>query len=476
MKRTTWRAGGLLIGLYVFTLVGCDPQKKKEKSAPLDPAAEAAKPATAASAAKPEKTARLSRTPEEIQGFVNSWVRAQNEAHFEAYSRLYATRFMGVKRAAGRTSHFDRAGWLEDRRKMFRKPMVVAASDVEVRTAGNTSDVVFRQSWTSGAYSDVGQKRLLVVEEKGNLVIAIEEMMVSELLGSKRNLGPGGFHFMLRGGVELNDVPIPKKLGTPTLVNGDTPRTVVMTVAEEDLDPAALSLKGKKFRVDEDCEGEVTGFEVVSRAELHFGQENLINCRYTDDPCTPASPEEIAEMVSGIGHQVLVAQLDNCTAGRVARLASEPQFIRGTPVTDASLEEQALAAFAALDQVKNQVAPDAPESVPPDWWQGKAEVHIYEHPLSQRTIVAVSAAYGDHCGAAVADCLQTWEVTEAGLRPLGACFTADQPVGAFDVNGDGLLELLVEPRVVAGEERSLIDLKSGGPLLRQSYYYGDCPC
>lgn len=487
MKRSTLRAGGLVLGLVLFTLVGCDPQTKKEKAAPLDPPsaaspqgttgqAKAAQPAKAPSEKKPEKTGPASRTTKEVQDFVDSWVKAQNEGHFEAYSRLYATRFMGVKRAAGRTFHFDRAGWLEDRQKMFRKPMVVAASDVEVRTAANTSDVVFRQAWTSGAYADEGQKRLLIVEEKGNLAIAIEEMLVSELLGSKRDLGPGGFHFMLRGGVELHDVPIPEKLGTPRLVTDETVRTVVMTVSEEDLDPSVFALKGKKFRVDGECAGEVTGFEVVSRAELHFGQENLINCRFTDEPCTPATSEEIAEIVSGIGHQVLIAKLDNCAAGNVARLASEPQFIRGTPVTDASLKEQALAAFAQLKDVHKQVDSSAPESVPPNWWKGKEEVHIYEHPLSHRTIVAVGAAYGELCSSAVAECLQTWEVTATGLRPLGGCLTADRPVNAFDVNGDGFLELLVEPRVITGEERALIDLKSGGALLTQFYHYGDCPC
>ena len=141
MKRITLRSGCLLVGLCLFTLVGCDPQKKKEKAGPLDPAAAtSATPTTEPTPAKPEQTAASSRTPQEVRAFVASWVQAQNEGDFEAYARLYATRFMGVKRAAGRTFHFDRAGWMQDRRKMFRKPMVVLASDVQVRTAGTTSD------------------------------------------------------------------------------------------------------------------------------------------------------------------------------------------------------------------------------------------------------------------------------------------------------------------------------------------------
>lgn len=477
MKRTTLRSGGLLLGLGLFMHAGCDPQKKKEQPSPSDPgAAASAKPTTAAPPDKRAQAAPPSRTPQEVRDFVASWLKAQNEGSFEAYSRLYASRFTGVKRAGGRTFHFDRAGWLEDRKKMFRKRMTVSASDMEVRTAGTTSNVEFIQSWSSGAYSDKGPKRLLIVEEKGDLVIAIEEMLASEVAGWKRDLGPGGFYFMLNGGIELHDVPIPVQLGAPTLLSGAAPRSVVMSVTEEDLDPAVRALKGKKFRVDGDCEGEVTGFEVVSRAELHFGQENLINCTFQDDACTPATPEEIADIVSGIGHQVLIAQLDNCTAGDVARLASEPKFIEGTPVTDVHLEQQALAAFAQLEAVKKQVYPGEPQSVPPDWWKGNEEVHIYEHPLSHRTIVTVGAAYGDHCGAPLADCLQTWEVTETGLTPLRGCFSADKPMGAFDVNGDGVLELLVEPRVVFGEERSLLDIKNGEILLRQFYHYGDCSC
>ena len=62
MKRITLRSGCLLVGLCLFTLVGCDPQKKKEKAGPLDPAAAtSATPTTEPTPAKPEQTAAALR-------------------------------------------------------------------------------------------------------------------------------------------------------------------------------------------------------------------------------------------------------------------------------------------------------------------------------------------------------------------------------------------------------------------------------
>jgi len=65
--------------------------------------------------------------PEDARGFLERWLDAQNTGEFDAYQKLYADDFRGVRRSGPRSATFDRNSWLEDRRRMFQKKMTVEA-------------------------------------------------------------------------------------------------------------------------------------------------------------------------------------------------------------------------------------------------------------------------------------------------------------------------------------------------------------
>ena len=70
---------------------------------------------------------------------LDAWKAAQNGRDLAAYTRLYAARFEGVRRAGPRERRFDRASWLADRRNMFSLPVSVETADVRVSTADDVS-------------------------------------------------------------------------------------------------------------------------------------------------------------------------------------------------------------------------------------------------------------------------------------------------------------------------------------------------
>lgn len=115
------------------------------------------------------------------QALLGAWLRAQNQGDFAAYQALYASDFRGVRRSGKQAVPLDREGWLKDRARMFRKPMKVSASAPQVSREGAAVVLLFEQTWASGTYRDVGQKRLVVVEEGGAARIGREELLASDL-------------------------------------------------------------------------------------------------------------------------------------------------------------------------------------------------------------------------------------------------------------------------------------------------------
>lgn len=120
-------------------------------------------------------------TEADVRAVLDRWLAVQNGGDFAAYQRLYASRFAGVRRSGSRVERFDRDGWMTDRGRMFGRPMRVAATDVVVRSMPGSAEIVFRQAWSSGSYSDEGPKRMLLVAERDGLRIANEEMLESRI-------------------------------------------------------------------------------------------------------------------------------------------------------------------------------------------------------------------------------------------------------------------------------------------------------
>lgn len=117
--------------------------------------------------------------PSEAERLVADWLAAQNRGDFDAYQKLYARGFHGVRRSGTRTVELDRAGWIADRQRMFAKPMTVAADSIDVERRGDGFRVTLVQTFSSGRYRDVGRKQLELAREDGALRIAREEQLES---------------------------------------------------------------------------------------------------------------------------------------------------------------------------------------------------------------------------------------------------------------------------------------------------------
>ena len=154
---------------------------------------------------------------------------AQNASDLEGYRRLYAARFVGVKRAGDRVYRFDRDGWLADRARMFAGPVRVEASDVRIATTASTAVVTFTQRWASATFQDEGPKQLVVVREGGSLRISREEMMRSEVLSRGGTAAPGIESLLLVVGADRPAVVLARSsdpgwaTGSPRLLTSEDP-------------------------------------------------------------------------------------------------------------------------------------------------------------------------------------------------------------------------------------------------------------
>jgi Domain of unknown function (DUF4440) len=117
--------------------------------------------------------AHAQTTPEAL---LSAWTEAQNQGDFERYERLYARTFRGTRRTGGKVRSMDRSAWMEERARMFRAPLAVEATEVQIEG----KRLRFVQTWSDGAWADRGSKVLEVVEEGGALRIAGETLMASK--------------------------------------------------------------------------------------------------------------------------------------------------------------------------------------------------------------------------------------------------------------------------------------------------------
>jgi cell division septation protein DedD len=140
-------------------------------------------PSFAAAAADPPPKSPLDEAA--VRALIGRWLDAQNKGDFAAYTALYTPSFHGIRRSLGRTVVLDYQGWLRDRGRMFKKPMKVAATDVQIARTAPASGLLratFVQEFSSGNYADRGRKQIDVAAIGGALVIAREELLESERL------------------------------------------------------------------------------------------------------------------------------------------------------------------------------------------------------------------------------------------------------------------------------------------------------
>lgn len=174
-------------GVVLVVCLGCSKKEKEEASASVTKVDEADKSAGSDKSGKTDTPAAPAKPPAkpvtraEARARLDAWLAAQNNGDFEAYKAQYASEMVGIKRVRDKATTYDRDGWLKDRKRMFRKTMVVEAEDVELEVDARRPAVSFTQTWSSGTFKDKGPKRLTLVREGDAVLIAREEMLSSKV-------------------------------------------------------------------------------------------------------------------------------------------------------------------------------------------------------------------------------------------------------------------------------------------------------
>lgn len=435
------------------------------------------------------------------RALLQRWLAAQNDGDFAAYEATYAQRFFGVRRSGPRTRTFDRADWVKDRARMFKKKMQVSADRVVVNTTGDAATVTFTQTWASGSYKDVGQKQLVVVPEAHRPVIAREEMLRSELVdGAARPAPPdaaqlsfafeaAGHTWVLLGRDQAETVRVQ---GKPALL-GESPVFVAAPV-DAGAPAGAAAWVGKKLRLYDAsgvaCEGVVEGLWLGERYWAHFGMLATWNGTgdHEGEPPTPQD-ERAAEAwkMLGASERLILARVGDrtgtCGPSVWARDAAAPEApLVAAAAADAGLSRKALAAFRKLSgwaRLQKDYATDATGEKKPDWMgyeESAPSVSTFRMP-DGRVVVTVTAAAGSGCGDFRGELWAAWELKGKGDSAALVLLSdeadpggAFQPKAAVDVDGDGTIELL-------GLEQLF---RMGGATLRLSIDAEppsfDCPC
>ena len=313
--------------LVLLAAVGCDnpaPQPATPTQ-PQPPPAETADVTPAAPVTPKVATA-------DVEARIADWVASQNEGDFARYSGHYAERLTGVKRVGARTYRYDRAGWLSDRERMFKKKMTVKAQGVQVTPSARSAVARFTQHWSSGTYSDVGPKQLVfMLRDDGSLAISREEMLSSKIVDAAAEAGPPdptrlaivvGSEQGKRGWLALEPASPDLELSAAELVEIGDVATAIAKV--QSAPPKFKTLLGSTFEMEGECKAEVTGFAVVARAVPHFAQVDEWTGRWQDD-AKEVPPQRIAADVFDLGSPgTLVAELDEGCDGRWGYLTGSP--------------------------------------------------------------------------------------------------------------------------------------------------------
>lgn len=453
------------------------------------PAHDAAQPADAA----PTPPERPSIAAADVKALLDRWLAAQNQGDFDAYSACYASRFEGIKRAGSRVSRFDRAGWLADRERMFRRAMEVEIRDVDIRPFSSTAVVQLTQRWASGRYDDIGPKQLVILREGDTLRISREEMLASQILSSRDapaldvTLGlldeiDGALYLLLgRSGGEAH--------GPLRLVDDGEPVVVIAAVDPRKASPSVARWHGQAVHSGT-CAGKVTGFAEIVRVVPHFGERQTWEGTFTDEP--PYTDEEIATAAWAMATPYIAARVDlsgaapGCEDTPLARPAGQSPVTAAEPVESAELLDQAVDAFRRLPAYAALQDEYAAEGEAAGGEQPRAErwdehdgaqgpvARGFRDPGSGEVRVYVYARAGAGCGSFLGELAAMFRV-DARTGRLAA-ITSDVPVpteieGAYVI--DGNLSFLIQ--VGYGFEQVLVT-GEGEEILRAGADFLDCPC
>src|SRR5688572_9664371 len=138
-----------LISAIWFALAGCKGEERAP--APGRPPPPEKPPSISADAA-PVADRVSDADRQAAQTLLTAWLAAQGGGDFAGYQKLYGDPFAGVRRSGKKVRRFDRAGWMEDRARMFKKPMTITADGIQVVAHRDQIHLFFTQTFEQGTY------------------------------------------------------------------------------------------------------------------------------------------------------------------------------------------------------------------------------------------------------------------------------------------------------------------------------------
>lgn len=421
-----------------------------------------------------------------IEALLDAWLSAQNERRFDDYAALYATRFDGVRRTRNRIVRMDRAGWMADRRRMFARPMQVALEELTVNPSVHTAEIEFTQRWSSGRYSDVGRKRMLLIDDGGGLRISIEEMLAIRRPARLESgltspvwltLDTSEGTFLVIGDANPVDATGPARLAS-----ADGPRIALRALAHEAPDEVRR-LVGVRVVVEGSCAATITDLAIGAVVVPHFGIEAEWDgtAEGEDEPTTPASSREIADDVFSLAQdRMLVAKLDaRCAGGFATREGAHAAYVPGGTVEPAMVEDL-IGRFearpeGALERAEIQAAIDDeaerdPSATGGDSFRERLSVRAWEH--GGERYVAIAIRHDTSCGGS--EVLNRLYVDRGGaLVPLGPEMLEGE-LALVDVESDGTPEVLIRSGLGT---RQILRLDADAPAITVAHVdYQDCLC
>jgi len=385
----------------------------------------------------------------DVKDLLDKWLSAQNTGNFSVYEPCYASRFQGVRRTGNFTLRLDRAGWMKDRGRMFKKPMTVQMDKVVIVLTPPSAVVKFEQTWASGKYKDVGPKEMVVVLENGAWKISREELLQSNVLAGRKGkvygAAEGERFFFTRGGGEALHVILDEK---PDQQGGGS------SLALENGDVVSPSLRVSKYSsfrfFDQDgqtCTGSIGRTEVMSLATPHFGTTQKWGSG-------SMAPEEVAREKWDLGRLVLAGHVEKSDCGDRDIQWAQPLQYKGVVVSGKGsdpMEDKGLKLFRGLASyaaVQKRFEQETGSRTP---WDDVPNEHprisIYAPPSNPRNqVVSVFMMSGMGCGGDFTGQLWAlWRVEPDGTWSEISFESADHafslvPVNAMDSNGSGGLE------------------------------------
>jgi len=417
-----------------------------------------------------------------VRTMVDAWLAAQNRGDFAAYQALYADKMEGVKRVGARTWRFDRKGWLDDRGRMFKNPMVVAAKDLVIRGSASAPSVQLVQSFQQGKFADEGTKALALIKTPAGFRIAREEMLASVVAGGVAVGGTGAVYLIVAVDDKLRVVikDHAELAWGKGFISG--PHTGAHDYAMQNASsaPGAANWQGRALAVyDADgtrCEASVGALHLLSGGTPHFGEVQGWNNEYGAGDGHVWSKPERARALFDMTTPYLVGDLaitGDCQPLFAMDPAAQPSLLAAS-ADDPKLDAAARAAFMKLPSY-GQLQTNFTDSGGTGVWAPSDAIGV----VAYGKYVVVSAREGEGCAEFLGELVAIYERRGGDLvllsRPEDGYFSVAAMV---DADGDGKPELIgsySDFRTVT----SLITLDAAGnfvPTAKVEFPYNDCGC